>query len=104
MTWQDDYNKRLQAMPADIREAHKHSSKHKTELMESKLCGCFYCCQTFAPSEITEWTDEGQDGEGVTALCPKCDVDSVIGDKSGFPITEEFLQRMKAYWFSASSE
>ncbi len=103
MTWQDEFNNHLQAMPEDVRGAHAHSSKHRTELMESKLCGCFYCCQIFAPNEITEWIDEGPDGEGLTALCRKCDVDSVIGDKSGFPITQEFLQRMKSYWFDTSS-
>ena len=28
-----------------------------------------------------------------------CCIDSVIGDKSGFPITEEFLKTMRDYWF-----
>jgi hypothetical protein len=99
MTSQDDYRKHLQAMPADIREAHVHSSNHRTELMNSDLCGCFYCCQIFAPSEITMWLNPDPGKEEETALCPNCTIDSVIGDKSGFPITEEFLRRMKAYWF-----
>ncbi len=95
MHWEDEHRKRVQAMPADIREAHAHSMRHRTEIMESKLCGCFDCCQIFAPSEITAWLDEG---EG-TALCPKCGIAKVIGDKSGFPITEEFLRRMHVAWF-----
>ena len=33
------------------------------------------------------------------ALCPSCGIDSVIGDASGFPITEEFLVAMEARWF-----
>ena len=28
-----------------------------------------------------------------------CDIDSVIGDSSGFPITKEFLKKMNEYWF-----
>jgi hypothetical protein len=34
-----------------------------------------------------------------TARCPRCGIDSVIGSASGYPITREFLQTMKSYWF-----
>jgi hypothetical protein len=34
-----------------------------------------------------------------TALCARCGIDSVIGDKSGFPIAREFLAEMQRYWF-----
>lgn len=74
--------------------AHKHSSKHRAELEKSEKCGCFFCLNTFSPSEIEDWTD----GEN-TAICPYCSVDSVIGDASGYPITKEFLQDMRNYWF-----
>ena len=40
-----------------------------------------------------------EDGEEVTAICPHCGVDSVIGEKSGFPITQEFLKAMHKRWF-----
>jgi len=66
--------------------------------MASLVCGCFYCCAVFPPGGIDEWVDE-QDGEGQTALCPRCGIDSVIGDRAGFPITPEFLGRMNEYWF-----
>src|SRR5262245_35069182 len=65
MTWQDDHEKRVAALPADVREAHKRSIRHRAEIIASNLCGCFYCLSTFAPSEIAEWTDDGD-----TALCP----------------------------------
>ncbi len=32
-----------------------------------------------------------------TALCPYCCADSVIGESSGYPITREFLRKMKEY-------
>ena len=41
-----------------------------------------------------EWIDDDN-----TALCPKCGIDSVIGTKSGYPITKEFLGQMQAHWF-----
>jgi HEAT repeat protein len=82
-----------------IRDAHKHSIKHRQEIVSSTRCGCFYCCRRFAPSEISIWTDNDSRGEGQTALCPKCGIDSVIGDQSGYEITVDFLLLMRGYWF-----
>ena len=78
----------------DYISAHKFSSHHKRQLKESDVCGCFYCLRIFKPGEIFFWL-EGED----TALCPYCGIDSVIGSKSGYPITEEFLKKMRDYWF-----
>lgn len=78
--------------------AHDHSSGHRAEIEASEKCGCFYCISIYPPAEIEEWIDE-VDGTCVTALCPRCGVDSVIGDKSGFPITKEFLETMHKGWF-----
>jgi hypothetical protein len=39
---------------------------NRSALARSDLCGCFYCLEVFAPSEIEDWTDDGD-----TALCPK---------------------------------
>ena len=79
---------------SDLRRAHGHSIRHLAELGRSGLCGCFGCLDVFEFKHIREWTDGGQ-----TALCPSCGIDSVIGDASGFPITEEFLAAMEARWF-----
>jgi hypothetical protein len=85
-------------MKFDLQAAHKHSSRHREEILSSEICGCFHCKQTFLPSEIEDWTDEiGADD--VTALCPKCGIDSVIGSASGFPLTKDFLQEMHQHWF-----
>lgn len=85
-----------------LKGAHDRSSAHRDELQRSTICGCFYCCGEFEPGEIHEWVDEGEDGVGRTALCPRCGVDSVIGAASGYPITQDFLARMRAYWFSGA--
>ena len=79
----------------DLDKAHKYSSNHRPELEKDNKCGCFFCCQIYNPSEIEEWCDGGR-----TAICPKCDIDSVIGESSGFPITKEFLIAMNKRWFS----
>ncbi len=85
-------------MSPDYIDAHEHSSGHRKEILESKICGCFYCLAIFNPDEIEDWVDE-VDGIGQTAICPKCHIDSVIGSFSGYPITEEFLKKMQQHWF-----
>jgi len=80
--------------------AHQHSINHRQEIMESETCACFHCLKTFTPSKITEWVDENEKEIGQTAMCPYCAIDSVIGDKSGIPLTKEFLSGMKQTWFS----
>ena len=75
--------------------AHKHCIRNRQEILKSKMCGCFYCGSSFASTEIWEWIDEGE-----TAMCPKCGIDSVLGDASGFMLSKNFLDGMNARWFS----
>lgn len=86
----------------DVVAAHHFSSNHKPELEKDHVRGCFYCMEIFDPAEIEEWIicDNPCDRRG-TAICPKCGIDSVIGESSGFPITKEFLMAMHTYWFGA---
>ncbi|MDJ0447905.1 cytoplasmic protein [Methylocystis sp. JR02] len=84
--------------PPDIIAAHVHSSRHAAELHHSAKCGCYHCLAVFSPSEIADWIDDGE-----TALCPRCGIDSVVGENSGFPIADsDFLAAMKARWFEAA--
>ncbi len=82
-----------------LEAAHKHSIFNKEEILQSSLCGCFYCMQNFNPNEIEDWVDD-DNPKGQTPLCPKCGIDAVIGDNSSFPINDEiFLKEMYAFWF-----
>lgn len=80
---------------SDVLDAHRFSSNHRVRLQNDSKCGCFYCGKIFSPIEITEWIDDPMG----TAVCPYCGIDAVIGESSGYPITEEFLLKMKKYWF-----
>jgi len=56
----------------------------------------------FAPSEIVEWCCEKKDGDEVTALCPFCGIDSIVGKNAnyaGYPITPEFMQLLHKHSF-----
>lgn len=85
---------------ADHIEAHKYCCNNMPQLKNDKICGCFYCLKIFSPTEIVDWliADNDADRYG-TALCPYCCIDSVIGESSGYPITEEFLKKMNKHWF-----
>lgn len=80
-------------MNYNLVEIHKKSSLNRKEIETSKLCGCYYCLDIFFSREILEWCDKGE-----TALCPKCGIDSVIGDTDVI-ITEQLLKKMKKHWF-----
>lgn len=69
--------------------ADEFSVKNKKQLEKSNKCGCFGCIKIFSPTEVTEFI-AGED----TAVCPYCGTDSVIGDYSGFDVTEEFMKEM----------
>ena len=85
----------------DFVKAHRHR-EHQNEILSSKVCGCFACCQTFSPDMITDWHGGGIVSVEPVALCPYCSIDSVIGSASGYPIDPDFLGKMKEFWFGPS--
>jgi hypothetical protein len=80
-----------------LNEAHRCSIHNKQQIMDSLFCGCFFCKQIFKAYEVKEFINEPK-GES-TAYCPYCDMDTLIGDASNYPITEEFLAEMNKKWF-----
>ena len=78
-----------------LEAAHKRSGPNRDEVLASDICGCFYCLSTFAPGEIDMWVNDE-----TYATCPKCGIDSVLGDKSGYPVRDPaFLEAMHKHWF-----
>jgi len=73
--------------------AGKASFENWESVKNSKMCGCYYCRSIFPSSDVGEedWTP---DRHGRTVLCPKCSIDSVIGDASGIPIREDVLEEL----------
>ncbi|MBS1994318.1 MAG: hypothetical protein JSS83_27590 [Cyanobacteria bacterium SZAS LIN-3] len=78
----------------DVERAHKLSLYNRNQIQSNKSCGCFYCQAIFKPDEINEWIDQE-----LTAICPRCGIDSVLASDSGYPINSEFLNSMKKRWF-----
>jgi hypothetical protein len=81
---------------ADVKSIQRYSTGNRSDIGKSSMCGCFHCLEIFPASEIAVWLNE----QGGTALCPKCTVDSVLGDKSASYATDKnVLRQLHAYWF-----
>ena len=72
--------------------AKSHTTDNRVEIRSSLNVGCVYCLEIFEPKHITQWN-------GDTAICIYCNCDCLLGDKSCYPITKPFLQKMLNYWF-----
>lgn len=93
----------------ELAEMHGHSIRNRAEVLASAMCGCFACLKTFPSADIGEWWDLGHtrlDGTesaspkiGMTAVCPYCGLDAVLGDQCGRELTSELLEQMQHMWF-----
>ena len=86
--------------------AHRHTTNNRAELEASRLCGCCSCVAVFPIEEVSAWTGLDMDNfanpdaaSAETALCPRCGSEALIGDKAGFPLNPDFLNRMNQAWF-----
>ncbi len=90
-----------------LNEIYKHSFDNKAEIERSQACYCIYCKEEFSSGEIKNWVVNGRQGKPLrrnaipeeTALCPKCGIDSVIGDASGYEMTPALIHAMHEFWF-----
>ena len=81
----------------ELDRVHKHSIYNEEEVLKSKKCGCFYCGNIYIPMDVRDYMAE-RNGQK-TAWCPFCGIDAVIGDASGYEITEELLKEMNEVFF-----
>lgn len=72
--------------------ARPHTIGNKAEICSSLNVGCVYCLKIYEPKHIVQWFVD-------TAMCAFCNCDRLLGDKSGYPITKPFLQKMHNYEF-----
>jgi len=88
----------LVANASQCSQAFEVSYYNHSQILQSGVCGCYECLETFPPEEIKEWDeDHGKPKRENTAICPYCGLDSVIGSKCGLPIeTPSFLKSIGA--------
>lgn len=88
-----------------LEKAHQATLHNEATVKASSLCTCFYCGYQFDPNleEDLLWYDETS-VQGATAGCPLCIIDCIIGDASGFPITDaQFIKACTEAWFDGYS-
>ena len=72
---------------------HRMSIQNRKAVESSEVCGCFCCITEFPSVDVNEWTDDDQ-----TAICPACDIDSVLPGCI-VTINEKLLEQMCERWF-----
>ena len=84
-----------------LNEAHKLCRRNKAAITASQFCGCFNCLAFFTPVEVKRFVRKAR-GEAIanTALCPRCEMDSVIPD-SELAADSFTLRRLRTFWFAA---
>lgn len=88
---------------AVLQALHRESFRNRAKLEESTECGCFHCKKIYDPIEIVSWCDCGHGVGDQTAICPYCDIDSVIGNAS-VDICAEMLNHMHHCYFINSDD
>ena len=82
----------------ELKSIHEFSFKNEQSVRISELCGCFYCKGIYSSIHVlTVDMIEEKDGK-LTAICPKCSIDAVLGDAS-VALTEEMLGAMRKLFF-----
>lgn len=74
----------------NVEDACKEAFRNRDKLLAAKRAGCYQCIRAFFVTDITEWTDGGQ-----TAICPHCDIDSVLANVTDASL----LAKMNERWF-----
>lgn len=80
-----------------LASAAKHSVGNYEEISESHICGCYHCRFIFYARDIDPEKNVVADEGVFTVTCLYCGNETVIGDYSGYPITDEFLDAMNEY-------
>jgi len=81
----------------DYERISSSARNNKATLQNDNICGCYHCLRIFPTCEIDEYCIDN--GEETTAICPHCDVDSIISESSGYPLTDELLRSMRGHAF-----
>ena len=79
----------------DLGTAHRTSFKNRPTVESSESCVCFFCLTSMPPSQIAEWTDNGQ-----TAIGPYCYVEAILSsDTESLANDRGFVLAMRRVYF-----
>lgn len=73
-----------------------HASNNEIEIVSSTKCGCFFCRSIYSARKVQDWIN---DERGISAICPECGTDAVIGDASGIELTKPLLKTLNLEYY-----
>lgn len=80
----------------DLTFMHQFTFDNFRDLLIEQECVCIYCLERFKSTEINDFTNSKYG----TALCPYCNIDSVIGEISGYEIDDSTLKELNHRFFN----
>jgi TPR repeat protein len=75
---------------------HNKATDNDISILHSNTCSCFFCRQTYSARKVNDWIT---DNNGVTAICPECGMDAVIGDEGGEPLDKVTLKALNLAYY-----
>jgi hypothetical protein len=78
----------------DVGHAGFYAIHNRLNLEKVNKCGCYHCLTMFDPKEIKEWVDNDD-----TAMCPYCEIDSVIPENTDYFLSKELLTKINEHYF-----
>jgi hypothetical protein len=82
----------------ELKSIHNFSFKNEQSIRGSKLCGCFYRKGIYPSTDILSADMIAEKDGKLTASCPICSIDAVLGDAS-VELTAEMLEAMRKLFF-----
>ena len=82
----------------ELNAFYTHSIKNEESILKSNLCGCFHCISILAATDVKSSEMIFEKDGFITAICPICGIDAVLGDAS-VEITAELLEEMNSHYF-----
>lgn len=79
-----------------LRELLAHTTNNDLEILQSHKCSCLFCRHTIDARDVQDWINDDQ---GVSAICPECGMDTLIGDASGYSFSKEELREINLTYF-----
>lgn len=80
---------------------YSYTYENRKLLKRYKDCTCLYCGYNFKYTEVNSWV---KDNNELTAICPKCGIDSVVpthvkNNVEEYTLTEEIRLKIKKLYF-----
>lgn len=78
-----------------------HTRDNELDIMSSSQCGCICCGEVFSARDVHLWVEEGN---VLSARCPRCGLPYVVSDSSGLPLDRKTLSQLSDYLLDNKKE